>query len=135
MTTTATTITAPTVSHILGPLWFLRSTMCERLPSSPSHLGRVASATPTSRRSESFTRSGGQPTAMGSLAAQSLTCIPTSTLLSQPERDTHPPRHGSLGQPRHTLTNPRVPAHMVPKSYCSVKEVGDPFIAQARHTG
>jgi hypothetical protein len=79
--------------------------------------------------------SGGQPTAMGSLAAQSLTCIPTSTLLSQPERDTHPPRHGSLGQPRHTLTNRRVPAHMVRKSYWSVKEVGDPVIAQARHTG
>ena len=48
-------LTAPTMSQIFGPVWFLPSSRCEA-SSSPGHLVRVASVTLSSRRSESFTR-------------------------------------------------------------------------------
>jgi hypothetical protein len=73
---------------------------------------------------EELHASGGHPAAIGSMAAQSLTCIPASTLLFEPERRKHPPRHVSAGTTSSYPQELTLPAYTMPRSYWSVKKYG-----------
>ena len=123
MTTTATAITAPTMSQIFGPVWLLELGIGEA-SSLHSHLVRLSIATLNSRSSESFTRPVATRRRIGSMAAQSLTCIPARALLFEPEPGKHPPRHVSAGTTSSYPQGLTLPTYTMPREDWSVKKCG-----------